>query len=287
MTHNYLLLGAKKRLIEELRQKGITDENVLQAFDKVERHRFVESFLWDRAYDNVALKLLNGQTISHPFTVAFQSQLLQVSKGMTVLEIGTGSGFQAAILSAMGARVFSVERQQVLYQRTSKLLAELDHRIVTWYGDGFKGNSLMYIPTAEEVPQMSWATAGDAAKFENYIRNDLYLRSHRGQWSERYAGIAPFEHHFDLHVGQDFIFDRNRGTKLQLFADVMNLGNLINREWGANWGSAYNLRVLKVTGVTNDAAGNAVPTYQYAPYTLSLSDFYSRWRCQVGARITF
>lgn len=145
MTDNYLLLGAKKRLIEELRQKGITDENVLQAFDKVERHRFVESFLWDRAYDNVALKLLNGQTISHPFTVAFQSQLLRVSKGMTVLEIGTGSGFQAAILSAMGARVYSVERQQVLYQRTSKLLAELDHRIVTWYGDGFKGIP-MYAP---------------------------------------------------------------------------------------------------------------------------------------------
>lgn len=145
MTDNYLLLGAKKRLIEELRQKGITDENVLQAFDKVERHRFVESFLWDRAYDDVALKLLNGQTISHPFTVAFQSQLLKVSKGMTVLEIGTGSGFQAAILSAMGARVYSVERQQVLYQRTSKLLAQLDDRIVTWYGDGFKGIP-MYAP---------------------------------------------------------------------------------------------------------------------------------------------
>ncbi len=145
MTDNYLLLGAKKRLIEDLRQKGITDENVLQAFDKVERHRFVESFLWDRAYDDVALKLLNGQTISHPFTVAFQSQLLQVSKGMTVLEIGTGSGFQAAILSAMGARVYSVERQQVLYQRTSKLLAQLDERIVTWYGDGFKGIP-MYAP---------------------------------------------------------------------------------------------------------------------------------------------
>ena len=145
MTDNYLLLGAKKRLIEDLRQKGITDENVLQAFDKVERHRFVESFLWDRAYDDVALKLLNGQTISHPFTVAFQSQLLQVSKGMTVLEIGTGSGFQAAILSAMGARVYTVERQQVLYQRTSKLLAQLDERIVTWYGDGFKGIP-MYAP---------------------------------------------------------------------------------------------------------------------------------------------
>ena len=101
MTDNYLLLGAKKRLIEELREKGISDEQVLQAFDKVERHRFVESFLWPKAYQNVALKLLNGQTISHPYTVAFQSQLLGISKGDKVLEIGTGSGFQAAILSAL------------------------------------------------------------------------------------------------------------------------------------------------------------------------------------------
>ena len=123
MTDNYRLLGAKKRLIEELRNKGITDENVLMAFDKVERHRFVESFLWDRAYDDVALKLLNGQTISHPYTVAFQSQLLNIQNGDKVLEIGTGSGFQAAILSAMGARVYSIERQEILYQRTSKLLA--------------------------------------------------------------------------------------------------------------------------------------------------------------------
>ncbi|MBO7587694.1 MAG: protein-L-isoaspartate(D-aspartate) O-methyltransferase [Bacteroidales bacterium] len=139
MTDNYLLLGAKKRLIEELRQKGITDENVLQAFDKVERHRFLESFLWDKAYDDIAIKLLNGQTISHPSTVAFQSQLLKIKKGLSVLEIGTGSGFQAAILSAMGAHVYSIERQEILYKRTSKLLAELDDRIVTCFGDGYKG----------------------------------------------------------------------------------------------------------------------------------------------------
>lgn len=139
MTDNYLLLGAKKRLIDELRQKGITDENVLNAFDKVERHRFVESFLWDRAYENKALKLVNGQTISHPYTVAFQSQLLKVQQGDKVLEIGTGSGFQAAILSEMGGRVFSVERQQQLYVKAKKLLEKLDDRIAVFYGDGFQG----------------------------------------------------------------------------------------------------------------------------------------------------
>ena len=139
MTDNYLLLGAKKKLIEELRQKGITDENVLKAFDKVERHRFVESFLWDKAYENKALKLMNGQTISHPYTVAFQSQLLEVQAGEKILEVGTGSGFQAAILSAMGARVFSVERQQQLHLSAKRLLEKLDDRIVLYYGDGFQG----------------------------------------------------------------------------------------------------------------------------------------------------
>lgn len=139
MPDNYIMLGAKRRMIEMLRRKGITDENVLRAFDKVDRHRFVESFLWDRVYEDVALKLMTGQTISHPSTVAFQSQLLQVQKGDKILEIGTGSGFQAAILSAMGGWVFTIERQQMLYERASQLLEKIDDRIVTRFGDGFKG----------------------------------------------------------------------------------------------------------------------------------------------------
>jgi len=139
MAINYQMLGAKKRLIERLRNKGISDENVLNAFDKVDRHLFVESFLWNKAYDDVALVLMNGQTISHPYTVAFQSQLLKLEKGDKVLEIGTGSGFQAAILDAMGAKVYTIERQQVLYNNTSKLLGRLAPNVVTRYGDGFKG----------------------------------------------------------------------------------------------------------------------------------------------------
>ena len=138
-TENYLLLGQKKRMIENLRQKGITDENVLQAFDKMERHRFLESILWPQAYDDVALTLTTDQTISKPSTVAFQSQLLEVKKGMKVLEIGTGSGFQAAILYAMGAKVFSVERQIALFKGTKPLLNKLAPSVVTYYGDGFKG----------------------------------------------------------------------------------------------------------------------------------------------------
>ena len=117
-TQNYLLLGQKKRMIEQLRQRGISDENVLTAFDKMERHLFLESLLWPQAYEDVALKITTDQTISKPSTVAFQSQLLELQKGMKVLEIGTGSGFQAAILYAMGAKVYTIERQIALFKHT-------------------------------------------------------------------------------------------------------------------------------------------------------------------------
>jgi len=131
--------GAKQRLIVELRAKGISDTNVIAAFEKVDRHKFIESFMEDKAYLDIPLKIRYGQTISQPFTVAFQTQLLQVSKGDRVLEIGTGSGYQAAILSAMGAKIYTIERQEGLYKTTSKLLEEIDHRIITFFGDGFKG----------------------------------------------------------------------------------------------------------------------------------------------------
>ena len=139
MPVNYQMLGAKKNMIEMLKTKGITDSNVLQAFDKVDRHLFIDSFLWNIAYEDIAIKLMADQTMSHPSTVAFQTQLLQVQKGDKVLEIGTGSGYQAAILSAMGARVFTIERQQELYNKTYQLLSKLDGRIALHFGDGFKG----------------------------------------------------------------------------------------------------------------------------------------------------
>jgi protein-L-isoaspartate(D-aspartate) O-methyltransferase len=139
MTVNYIHKGARQRLIFELREKGITDENVLAAFDKVERHKFIESFMWDKAYCDRPLPIKFNQTISQPYTVAFQSQLLRIQKGDKVLEIGTGSGYQAAILSAMGATVYSIERQVGLYKETSKLLEDIDYKIFTFFGDGFNG----------------------------------------------------------------------------------------------------------------------------------------------------
>ena len=155
-------------------------------------------------------------------------------------------------------------------------------------GDGRTGNSLLYIPTKEEVSMMSWAGRDDAALFEQFISGDKYLSSHRGQWSERYAGIGKFEHHFDLHIAQDFYFDRKHGRKLQFIVDFLNISNLFNREWGLYYASAYNRQILTVTSLTSDGSGNMTPTYSYVePQDLSLDDFYSRWRCQLGFRLTF
>ena len=154
-------------------------------------------------------------------------------------------------------------------------------------GDGQKGNSLMYIPTMDEIGHMVWASAADAQKFENFIRSDSYLSSHRGQYSERNAGIAPFEHHFDLHVSQNFFYDKKNNRKVELMLDVKNISNMINRAWGLYYGATYNRSALKITDMTKVGDGY-VPTYKwYGQTAVTLSDFYSRWRCQLGVRLTF
>ncbi len=155
-------------------------------------------------------------------------------------------------------------------------------------GDGQKGNSLMYVPTADELGRMNWASPADAQAFENYIRGDKYLSSHRGQYAERNGGIAPFEHHFDLHVSQNFYYDKKSGRKVELMFDFKNISNLFNRAWGLYYGNAYNIQPLTVTGMTKNENGDSVPTYKWYGNTgVKLSDFYSRWRCQIGLRLTF
>ena len=110
LEDNYRHKGLRKQLVDQLRAKGISDEAVLAAINEVPRHVFLDSSFVELAYQDMAFPIGSGQTISQPLTVAMQSQLLQVAKGMKVLEIGTGSGYQACVLAAMGARVFSIER---------------------------------------------------------------------------------------------------------------------------------------------------------------------------------
>ncbi len=132
--------GLRNQLAALLEQKGITDKNVLDAIRKIPRHLFLNSGFEDYAYQDKPFPIGAGQTISQPYTVAYQSQLLEVNKGDKVLEIGTGSGYQTAVLCAMGAKVFSIERQSELFKATSLLLPKLGIRPKHLsFGDGYKG----------------------------------------------------------------------------------------------------------------------------------------------------
>lgn len=138
-TETFRHKGLRKKLVEVIRQKGITDENVLKAMEIVPRHWFFDSGFMEFAYEDKAFPIGAGQTISQPYTVAFQTQLLQVKRGEKILEVGTGSGYQASILYQMGAKVFSIERQKALYSKSKIMLPEAGFMIKVFFGDGYKG----------------------------------------------------------------------------------------------------------------------------------------------------
>jgi protein-L-isoaspartate(D-aspartate) O-methyltransferase len=153
--------GLRNQLAKQLEEKGITDKNVLEAIKKIPRHLFLNSSFEDFAYQDKAFPIAAGQTISQPYTVAFQSQLLEVKKDDKILEIGTGSGYQTAVLVAMGAKVYSVERQNELFKITSLLLPKLGIRAKHLsFGDGYKGlpqyapfDSIIVTAGAPIIPQ--------------------------------------------------------------------------------------------------------------------------------------
>ncbi|MDD2797477.1 MAG: TonB-dependent receptor [Bacteroidales bacterium] len=153
--------------------------------------------------------------------------------------------------------------------------------------DGQFGNSLLYIPNADELAKMTFATAADRTKFGSWIESDSYAKNHRGEYAPRYSNSAPWENHFDLHLAEDFFYRKNRSEKISLTFDIVNFGNLINKKWGAVYGSDYNISPLKVTALTADANGNQVPTYSFQADEVYKSDFLSRWHGQVGLKITF
>lgn len=132
--------GLRKKLIDSIREKGITDENVLAAMMNIPRHFFLDTALQDIAYEDRAFPIAEGQTISQPYTVAYQTQLLQVKQYEKVLEIGTGSVYQATVLAEMGAQVFTIERQKMLYEKNKNFIFRPKYsNIKFFYGDGFEG----------------------------------------------------------------------------------------------------------------------------------------------------
>ena len=136
---NYRERGARKKLVELLASRGIEDQNVLKAIGKVPRHFFFDETFWNQAYKDIAFPIGNGQTISQPYTVAYQSELLHIKKGDKVLEIGTGSGYQTCILMELGAKVFTIERQENIYNRTIQVLPGMGYKPHFYCGDGSKG----------------------------------------------------------------------------------------------------------------------------------------------------
>lgn len=131
--------GLRRKLVSQLRSKGIDNEKVLAAIDRLPRHFFMDSAFLQFAYDDTAFPIGEGQTISQPYTVAVQSDLLDVHPGMKVLEIGTGSGYQAAILFELGAKVYTIERHRPLFKKAKQILSLLNTTVKVFYGDGYKG----------------------------------------------------------------------------------------------------------------------------------------------------
>lgn len=160
MTDTHRHKGLRQQLVNELKTKGIKDERILQAFMDIPRHYFLEKTFSDWAYKDVAFPIDADQTISQPYTVAMQTALLDIKKGDKVLEVGTGSGFQACVLAHMGAKVYSIERQKKLYDKTEKFLHDIGYgQVRTLYGDGYDGaprfapfDKILITAGASEIP---------------------------------------------------------------------------------------------------------------------------------------
>jgi protein-L-isoaspartate(D-aspartate) O-methyltransferase len=139
MIDSFRHQGLRKQLVKQIADKGISSPEVLDAIGFVPRHLFMDNAFLEFAYQDKAFPIDCGQTISQPYTVAYQTQLLGISKGDKVLEIGTGSGYQSSILYALGAKVYTIERHKDLFEKTRRKFSELGYSIKTFFGDGFKG----------------------------------------------------------------------------------------------------------------------------------------------------
>ena len=157
---SYQHKGLRRKLVEEIRKKGISNEKVLNALGAVPRHVFMDSGFIKFAYRDQAFPIRAGQTISQPFTVAFQTELLQIEPMHKILEVGTGSGYQAAVLAEMGAKVYTIERQKELYLQSQILLNRLNYRVHFFYGDGYQGlptygpfDRILITAAAPDIPE--------------------------------------------------------------------------------------------------------------------------------------
>jgi len=197
--------GLRKQLVSLLKEKGIVDLAVLNAISKIPRHLFLNSSFEDYAYQDKAFPISANQTISQPYTVAFQTQLLEVRKDHKILEIGTGSGYQTAVLCMMGAKVYSIERQTELFKQTAALLPKLGIRPKHLsFGDGYKGlpnhapfDGIIVTAGAPIIPQALMAQLKIGGKLviplgeENQIMTVL-IRKNETQFEKQECGEFKF-----------------------------------------------------------------------------------------------
>lgn len=197
--------GLRNQLVKTLQEKGITDNSVLNAIGKIPRHLFMDSGFEAFAYQDKAFPIGAGQTISQPYTVAFQSQLLEVKKGDKILEIGTGSGYQTAVLCAMGAQVYSIERQNELFKKTLNFLPKIGIRPKKLiFGDGYKGlpdeapfDSILVTAGATTIPNALMAQLKIGGKLviplgENEQIMTMLIRKNEKQFEKHEFGTFRF-----------------------------------------------------------------------------------------------
>lgn len=206
LSDHYKHRGMRQQLVKKLRAKGIRDEKVLDAISQVPRHVFVDRAFEDHIYNDRPFSIGANQTISHPYTVAFQTQLLQVCKGDKVLEVGTGSGYQACVLAHMGAKVYSIERQKSLFDYTSTLLPKIGYgQIRTLFGDGYKGaprfapyDKIIVTCGATEIPKALLEQLAIGGKmvipvgFENQQEMFLITRISKTKFTKDKYGVFAF-----------------------------------------------------------------------------------------------
>lgn len=205
MIDTYKHKGQRQRLVESLAAKGISDAAVLEAIRAVPRHLFVESALADMAYEDKALPIGLQQTISQPYTVAFQTELLNLKPGMKVLEIGTGSGYQAAVLAQMGAKVFSVEMIRDLHLSAAALLAELGYPASLFLGDGSVGlpdnqpfDRIIVTAASPHIPQ--------ALKLQLKVGGKLVIPAGPRKVQQMCVVTRVADKHFEIQRLQNFVF---------------------------------------------------------------------------------
>jgi protein-L-isoaspartate(D-aspartate) O-methyltransferase len=197
--------GMRKRLVEGLKIKGIRDENVLEALSKVPRHLFMESSFLNFAYKDQAFPIGAGQTISQPYTVAFQTQLLQVEKNDKILEIGTGSGYQAAVLLEMGARVYTIERQKELFQRVQAFLPEIGYNPACFFGDGYEGLPA-FAPFDKILVTAGAATIPESLKNQLKTGGRLVIPVGKANHQEMLVIVRISENEFKTEKHGGFVF---------------------------------------------------------------------------------